>query len=550
MVSNEQRAVVSPIGLSALFAVAMLATQSWGQEAEKKFYADDPLLTEPAPHPVKSIRTRHVDEVYDFLYNSFAVPHLKGKAVHGKPRRALDANTLGDAPDSPWYTKRHFFKRMSIEDLKRGPGNSTPPSPSGRWRVVSAKSDGLTPGFVIEDEENNRYLLKLDPPDYPELASAADIIGSKFFYALGYNTPENYIVRFQREKLVVSNGAFWRDSSGIKRHITQRALDELLKGQPTGPDGSYRALASRWIAGKLVGPFTYDGLRTDDPNDTIPHEDRRELRGLRVFAAWLNHQDTRSINTMDALVTEGGIPHIKHYLVDFGSILGSDATAPKDAWSGHQYVFENKEALVQIATLGLYLPKWARVENPRIRGVGLFNASSFDPISWKPSYPNLAFMLMDREDAFWAAKQVAAFSEAEIRAIVETGEYSDPRATEWMIQCLTKRAAKIVEAWLSPVTPLDKFAVVDGKLTFEDVRKERSNGLSRGYTVRWAEWDGNGRTEQLPNATGLQVPEFRSSDAKYLAATVACSGNGVCEKPMSVYLRRCDTGLQVVGIDR
>ncbi len=37
MVSNEQRAVVSPIALSALFAVAMLATQSWGQEPEKKF---------------------------------------------------------------------------------------------------------------------------------------------------------------------------------------------------------------------------------------------------------------------------------------------------------------------------------------------------------------------------------------------------------------------------------------------------------------------------------------------------------------------------------
>jgi hypothetical protein len=260
MVSNEQRAVVSPIALSALFAVAMLATQCWGQEAKKTFYADDPLLTEPAPRTVKGIRTRHVDEVYDFLYNSLRVPRLKGKTAQSKLRRALDANTLGDVPDNAWYTKRHFFKRMSIEDLRRGPGNTAPPSPTGRWRVVSAKSDGVTPGFVIEDEQNNRYLLKLDSPDYPELASAADIIGSKFFYALGYNTPENYIVRFEREKLVVSDGAFWRDSSGINRSITQHVLDDLLKDQPTGPDGSYRALASRWIAGKLVGPFTYDGM--------------------------------------------------------------------------------------------------------------------------------------------------------------------------------------------------------------------------------------------------------------------------------------------------
>ena len=95
--------------------------------------------------------------------------------------------------------------------------------------MVSAKSDGVTPGFVIEDEQRNRYMLKLDSPDYPELASAADIIGSKFFYALGYNTPENYIVRFHRRKLVVSDGAFWRDSSGVKRPITQTRARRLAE---------------------------------------------------------------------------------------------------------------------------------------------------------------------------------------------------------------------------------------------------------------------------------------------------------------------------------
>ena len=59
------------------------------------------------------------------------------------------------------------------------------------------------------------------------------------------------------------------------------------------------------------------------------------LRGLFVFASWLNHQDTRSINSMDTLVTENGRQYLKHYLIDFGSILGSDGIGAKEPWYGH-----------------------------------------------------------------------------------------------------------------------------------------------------------------------------------------------------------------------
>jgi hypothetical protein len=61
----------------------------------------------------------------------------------------------------------------------------------------------VTPGFLIEDSAGAKYLLKFDPPAYPELASGADVVVSKFFYALGYHVPENYIVRFDRDRLIV-----------------------------------------------------------------------------------------------------------------------------------------------------------------------------------------------------------------------------------------------------------------------------------------------------------------------------------------------------------
>ena len=79
-------------------------------------------------------------------------------------------------------------------------------------------------------------------------------------------------------------------------------MDDVLKRAAQSADGSYRALASKALEGVSVGPFRYYGTRPDDANDIFPHEHRRELRGLAVFAAWLNHNDSRAGNTLDTLV--------------------------------------------------------------------------------------------------------------------------------------------------------------------------------------------------------------------------------------------------------
>ena len=105
--------------------------------------------------------------------------------------------------------------------------------------------------------------------------------------------------------------------------MTLDDVQHWLKHQPRQADGTIRVLASRWVPGKVVGSFRFTGTRPDDPNDIYPHERRRELRGLRVFAAWLNHDDARSINSIDSYVEDDGRRYIRHYLQDFGSTLGS-----------------------------------------------------------------------------------------------------------------------------------------------------------------------------------------------------------------------------------
>ena len=69
-------------------------------------------------------------------------------------------------------------------------------------------------------------------------------------------------------------------------------------------------------------------------DDIYPHERRRELRGMRVFAAWLNHDDARSINSIDSYVEHNGRHYIRHYLQDFGSNLGSGSTSAQQPRGG------------------------------------------------------------------------------------------------------------------------------------------------------------------------------------------------------------------------
>jgi hypothetical protein len=254
------------------------------------------------------------------------------------------------------------------------------------------------------------------------------------------------------------------------------------------------------------------------------------------------------VNSMDTLVSENGVLYIKYYLIDFGSILGSAAVGPKLAWHGH--VIERKAAAVQAVTLGLYPPRWARSEYRNYPGVGMLEYKSFDPVSRKPSYPNPAFELSDREDAFWAAKQVAAFSDDEIRALVKTGEYTDSRAADWIVKCLIKRRDKIAETWFAPVLPLDKFRVTDGELGFDDLAASRPGGTARLSRVQWAKYDQQGHVTALPNAGGRQIPAFNGTE--YLAATISCgAGSGeACPEPVTVHLRRAASRVEVVGIDR
>src|SRR5262249_34585943 len=151
------------------------------------------------------------------------------------------------------------------------------------------------------------------------------------------------------------------------------------------------------IEGKIKGPFSYVGIRKDDPNDRIPHEHRRELRGLRMIQAFLNNGDVKQLNTLDAYVEEDGRQFLKHYLIDFGDSLGSASTRPKNAGDGHHYLFDPAAMMKTTFTLGLNRRQGGskQIQYPSI---GYIEGATFDPMNWRSNAPNPAFENMTNRD--------------------------------------------------------------------------------------------------------------------------------------------------------
>lgn len=520
-------------------ATMVLALAGCAAAAGPKFYEDDPLIREPQPRDVKQAASRKLSDYYDILWHTLATPGEKG------PKPAEGVNTLGDPMEGAWWERRHYWRRMSLEELARGPGGGS--GPEGDWTVISAKTEGITPGFVILDARKRRYFVKFDPPSNPEMATGAEMISLRIFHALGYHVPEDRIVHFRAETLKLGEDVTLEDRLGRKRKMTQRDLFEILTRVHRDRDGRYRAIASLAVPGKGIGPYRYFGTRSDDPNDTTPHERRRDLRGMHLACAWVDHDDSRSINNYDALTDGPSGKYVKHYQLDFGSTLGSGSTKENSPRSGGEYLFSWKEAVVQLLTLGLAVPRWARAEYPKIKAAGRFESAMFDPDRWVPEYPNPAFRNRLPDDEFWMAKQIVNLRDEEIRAIVATAEYGDPRAAEWITRCLIERRDKIGRAAFAKTLPVDRFAVRDGRLAWVDVQAESGLGPALEIRTRWAAFD---------NASGSGEPLTGENSARLPATPAGGYWVAALESPqrpgqtVRVYIRRRGERIEVVGVER
>jgi hypothetical protein len=225
-----------------------------------------------------------------------------------------------------------------------------------------------------------------------------------------------------------------------------------------------RGLTSHYLDGKPLGGHPGEGVREDDPNDLIPHELRRDLRGAYVPFAWLDHNDIHGGQMLDMYVEDPADAtrhYVKHYWVDFGVALGFAATKNHEPRFSHEYLIDPSAMARSLLTLGLVERPWeSRTPRPHLRGVGHLEIGSFDPGGWKANTPAYRpIYAADRLDKFWAAKILAHFTRDHIRAAVDAARLSDPRAVAWLTDALIERQRKTLRYWFDRVNPLDELAV-------------------------------------------------------------------------------------------
>jgi hypothetical protein len=199
----------------------------------------------------------------------------------------------------------------------------------------------------------------------------------------------------------------------------------------------------------------YMGTRPGDPNDWCPHEHRRELRGLYVIGSLVNHYDLKGHNSMDVYVGEDGSGYLKHYLMDFGSLLGSQGRIPKGPKVGYANTVDIRDVGVSMITFGLKTWPHEFAKPHKYPSIGYFESELFEPNQFDVIFPNPAFEQMTDQDAYWGAKIVMAFSEEDLRALVKEGDYSDPDAGTYLLKTLLERREKIGRYWFNRVNPLD-----------------------------------------------------------------------------------------------
>jgi hypothetical protein len=499
------------------FSLALLAVAGRARADETRWFADRPVAW--AEHDDANIRgTPAETKLQDLDATLVLRDGLAGEAdrilsLEGRTP-ALDVNAADEVPCSTWFCPRNHLVPMSPAEVAAGPPGEPPVLP---LRIVKGKDEGAATGFQVVDARGKKFLLKLDPVGHLGLATGGELVGYRFFHAAGYHVPGAFLTNLREEDLGLDPRATFKLHRVEKRPLTLERVRAQLAGVARLPDGRLRAVSVPWIQGQLVGGYDLKGRRADDPNDRIPHERRRSLRANWMLFAWLAVLDPSSINTLDSVVVEDGRRFVRHYLIDFGDALGSATTHQQSPAQQGEFPVEVGRSLRAFLSFGLYHREFEddrdawRALVTRYPAIGYLPAETFDPDQFRTNRKLPTHVRMTDRDAYWGAKVVTAFTDAQIEAVVATAELPAAEAA-YAVHALEVRRDILGRRYLRAVAAVeDPAPSADGAgVCFRDL------AIARGYLApaearyRIEVGDGAGRRlssgERPPESARTCVP--------------------------------------------
>ncbi len=475
---------------------------------------------------------------------------------------SINVNSMDEVADSSWFTNRLGRGAISESDLRANgckPEELLDPdsAPDASWVIDKGKSEGSTGGFRVSIPGKGKFMLKAeDATDHPERQSAATVIGTSVFHAVGFNTTCEQLVYIRPSVLkltphLIAKGNFKDDSP-----FDKKALDEIL-AHATKRNGLIRMTASRWLGGFVLGPYRYTGTRDDDPNDVIPHESRRELRGERLVTAWLGRYDGREENSLDTWVADNAkVPDsspgkVMHYTLDTSEIIGGDfgmGTSDISRRLNHSYIVDWGDLAADFITLGIVTRPWDTVHiTPGHEIFGLYDLDHFDAASWKNEYPNMAFSRMTERDAAWMARILAHFTPAMVGMLAKMGNFTDPSNTAYLTSVLEGRLERVLGRYLLRLSPITDVRIDGSEMCGVDLAEWRGVRDASLFSYSAKTQDGLGLAVTRRGNAVVCVTLAHDQRVPYLRVSIA---DGVALKPLIAHVRDLGDRFVLVGLER
>jgi len=504
---------------ASLLTLAALALPACGSYRPPRF-ADAPAFLRLADRAPIALPARHDPLEAIYLSNAYVRRPVIEALDPRRTPEAGDINALDDA------LRSSFFDPTEPREIA-GP-------PVAPFAVISDVTSSGLDGLAISDARGLRYELLRDTQSRPALRSAAIAIASRLLGALGYLTPEAYVLSISPRDLVP-----------IQRRTLPAHIKAFLQAGPPPEDERYRVAAIRWPVGIDVGATPANGVRDDDPNDRIEHKDRRVLRALSAAFFWVGASDLEPGTLRDSYLGAPGHGHLLHWIVRLDGALGADATRTPSETAAHG------EPLAALFTLGIYRPRRLPVQT-RWLSLGDFDErASFAGFSLSPPFAPAHRALPG--DLYWIAKRISSVSDEQIAAAVDAAHMRDRSAAARARDVLAARRVVVAKYAFSRVTPCEIEGVSENELVLRDeaIVHGFAAAARSHYARRYLDDEGSAAAEPsraAPEGARVRVP-LPPTHRDYLVVQVRAERDGEAPpRAMEIHIVRDAKGARVVGV--